>query len=163
MVKLKKKLIDWYEENKENRKRHNFKEFNKMKLKSGEQLALYCCRLENSYKLAYPGHKDKRFLIQKFSESIPKSAKKLLKNYRMINKMNDKKITWKEVKRCAAIYDCEKEMSTDTENEIVVELGQQINKGNYPRPKFPTHYYYKNDKNKYDKNNNGKVMNSQFW
>jgi len=72
-------------------------------------------------------------LQQKFNSSIPKRARKLFVTYRMINRITSKKMSWKEVKRCAKLYDCEveereeekvKREYEESEEDIVINVGQ---------------------------------------
>ena len=82
---VKEKLLDWYNDNEENRKLKNFKLFEEMSYSSGQELYLYSCELENAFTLAYPKYDaiNSSILQRKFMATIPKSAKKLLGSYRM--------------------------------------------------------------------------------
>jgi len=131
---VKASLLEWYKDNAENRKLRNVRKFEEMRYEEREELYLYCCRLEKAYKLAYPkkDYLDSYVLTQKFNSSIPKRARKLLSTYKMINRITSKKMSWKEVKRCAKLYDCETEEREeekvkeyeDSEEEIVINVGQ---------------------------------------
>jgi len=134
---IKAKLLEWFSENKENRKRKYLRNFEKAKCKPNEELYLYCCKLENLYRLAYPkkNDMDNRMLQQKFLSSVPKEANKMMKTYRMFNRINDKKMKWSEMKRWAKLYDAEKEeldeekkvSDTDSsQEEIVIDVGQKL-------------------------------------
>jgi len=127
---VKEKLVDWFNAERVARHEKKLKNFEKMKQNADEELFWYCCKLENAYKMAYPrGNLDDSVLQRKFAGSITKPARKMLKTYKMVNRMTDKKMTWKEVKRCAHMYDCERETkeerNVDSDDEIVIDVGQK--------------------------------------
>jgi len=77
---VKKGLLEWYKESKDNRKMRYIKAFEEMKFERKEELYLYCCRLEKAYRLAYPKQSivDNTLLQQKFRTSVSSKARERL-------------------------------------------------------------------------------------
>lgn len=137
---LKRKLIEWYDDLKDMRKKINRNKFKNANYKPGESLYLYSTRLEKIYKIAYPNHDTNisKTLQEKYVSSLPRSSRKMISSQMMSYKLKDKRITWKMVQKCARLNDIEKEKLGDSENqvserEIIINIGQEkkvVNKAN---------------------------------
>lgn len=129
------KLLEWYENMKDLRKKKNRSNYEKAQFIKGESLYLYSTRLERLYKVAHPSHniKTSKSIQEKFQSSIPRSARTLLSSQIMSHKVNNRKITWKLIQQCARYYDLEKEKShldqrgtnSESEEEIVINVGSE--------------------------------------
>lgn len=127
------KLLEWYGNMKDLRKKKNRSNYEKAQFVKGESLYLYSTRLERLYKVAHPSHniKTSKSIQEKFQSSIPRSARTLLSSQIMSHKVNNRKITWKLIQQCARYYDLEKEKShldqrganSESEEEIVINVG----------------------------------------
>lgn len=132
--KVKKKLLEWYNNMKDLRKKKNRSRYEKAQFIHGESLYLYSSRLEKLYRVAHPNHnvKTSKSIQEKFQASIPKSARTLLSSQIMAYKINNKKITWKVIQQCARYYDLEREKEQgegkrkgqESEEEVVISVGQ---------------------------------------
>jgi len=132
---IKKKLLRWYKDMKDSRKKNLRKKYEKMKYRSGESLFLYCGRLEKAFKVAYPRRNVERnkVLIEKFKQTIPKAFARMLKNHTMMCKVTGRRTTWSEMKKFAQIQDMEMEEqnnldSSESETEIIIDVGREIKK-----------------------------------
>lgn len=133
--KVRDKLLEWYGNMKDLRKKKNRSNYEKAQFIKGESLYLYSTRLERLYKLAFPNHiiKNSKSIQEKFQSSIPKSARSLLSSQIMSHKVNNRKITWKLIQQCARYYDLDKEKShldqrgkdSESEEEIVINVGNE--------------------------------------
>jgi len=123
---LKRKLLNWYRDMEDSRKKSNRKRFEAMKFIEGESLYLFCNKMEKQYKIAYPKHKVQHssILMDKFKASLPGSALKMYKAHMMMCKFSGRKKSWHEIKKYAKIYDAEKEERDERhyENESVEEI-----------------------------------------
>jgi len=127
------KLLEWYGDSKENRKAKNIERFESMIYRSGQDLYLFCCELENAYVLAYPKHSanSSSVLQRKFMATIPRSARKMLGSYRMFNRVADKNMSWRHIKKWAKVYDSEIEVEEgykrdDERDLITIDIGQEL-------------------------------------
>ena len=82
-----------------------------MQRKPVESMLLYSNRLLTLFKLAFPkkSYKASDTLITKFRQTIPRDFKSIIDNQVYSYKLRDELITWEIIKKCARIYDAEKE------------------------------------------------------
>jgi len=130
---LKQKLLDWYDNLKELRRKKNKEKLSKIKYVTGESTFLYSTRLENLYKLCFPNKKinESKSLREKFVATVPKKFRSILSSTILAHKLSDKKITWKMIQKCARHYDLEKEKEqgvSEEEKSEVKEIEININK-----------------------------------
>ena len=128
----KKKLLQWYNNLSDLRKRKHKNKFKNANYIKGETLYFYSTRLEKLFKLAYPSHKIdySKTLQEKYISTIPKSSRKMISAQVINCKVADQKIAWRMVQKCARLYDAEHEKnmvdSDDKESteEIIINVGR---------------------------------------
>ena len=100
---FKQKMILWYNDMKDLRKKKAKAQFEKTSYDKTESLYLYSTRLEKIFKRAYPNSKVEKdhVLQEKFLKTIPKSARKQLTNIFFNDKMNGKTSSWSTVQKFA--------------------------------------------------------------
>lgn len=157
---VKRKFINWYQEEDAVRKDNAKKVFSRATYKTGETLLMYCNRLLTLFKKAYP-RKDvdcSNTLINQLRQSVPMEVKQILNAQILSAKIEDKKMTWNKVLKIARIYDLdnlEKGEERAIEDEIIeinltnakhlqVDSGRTHYRsgGNYSNP--PRKYDYEN-------------------
>lgn len=127
------KLLEWFNNSKDSRKRKQRDLFKRTNYIKDESLYLYMARLEKQFKNAYPHHNvdDSKIIIKKLLSSLPKSIKGQMKAQIMSYKLNDRKIKWKTLKKWAKCFDLEREDETsmseegELDREVVITLGQR--------------------------------------
>jgi len=129
---VKVKLLEWFEDSKETRKLRRIRQFEKIKYMKGEEMFLYCCRLEGAFKLAYPKQRVSKSTVlqQKFRTTVPREVSAMLRTHKIIMKASNKAMSWSDVKKCAKNYDEElvelreeKASHKDSsDDEIVIDL-----------------------------------------
>ena len=132
--RVKDKLLEWYNNMKDLRKKKNRSRYEQAQFIPGESLYLYSSRLEKLYRVAHPNHnvKTSKSIQEKLQASIPKSARILLSSQIMSYKLNNKKVTWKVIQQCARYYDLEREKEHgeerkkghESEEEVTISVGQ---------------------------------------
>lgn len=126
--KVKRKLLKWYDEEKEGRKIIARENFESARMKDYESVLLYCNRLLKLYKIAYPkkDHEKSKILMNKLKRTVNKKMRSIIENQMISHEINDKKITWQKILKLARIYDVENNKSTndyqdgDEDEEVVV-------------------------------------------
>lgn len=143
--KVKKKLLRWYEEEKEAREMKVKRNFEKAKMKVSESLSLYSNRLLKLFKMAYPkkDHEKSSILINKFKETVGKKMRNVIDNQIISHKINDKKMTWKKIQKLARIYDVESEVKEDETKEsdedvVVINLSKKDNWQDHDKKEWKT-------------------------
>ena len=131
---MKEKLLNWYDNSKEVRRKKNKKRFKNAGYSSGDSFYLFAVKLESLYKLAYPKHKvsHSQTLREKYLSAIPKSFRRELKSQLSTFRLQDRKVPWAMVKKCANLKDLEGENDSEQETvatkgsdrEIVINVGQ---------------------------------------
>jgi len=130
---MKKNLLEWYDQTRGVREVCLQKRFDDMEYNEKESLFLYCTRLERAFKRAYPGVKveDSRILKEKFIATIPRAARKVVKQKLLNCDFNGKKVDWNDVRSGAMIYDNMRESKNTTDEkddteEIVIDIGREV-------------------------------------
>ena len=132
--KVKRKLLRWYEDEKEIRRRRSKKKFDSIRMKEKETLMMYSNRILAAFKRAYPKKKyETSFtLIKKFQKTVPSTIRNKLDSHIMHYKMQDKKITWKKIQKYCGLLDIDnssdEEMSEEKE-VIKINLTKPENSG----------------------------------
>ena len=128
---IKRKLLSWFSEMKQARKRRAKMEFNKIQYNSKEPLYLYSNRLEKAFSKAYPNAKAEKnsTLREKYMNTIPKSARNQLS---FISFIGNKPITWSHIQELAARRDSQmgeyKCSSSSEEDTDVKEIFINVNR-----------------------------------
>jgi hypothetical protein len=138
---VKDKLLTWHQDMHELRKKKNREDFNKLKYTKGESLFLFSSKMEKLFKIAYPKHKvqTSNIIREKFLKTIPKDFKRIVTNQIISDKINNKKVKWSTIQKCARFKDVEDENEKETDSEdggnsytgkdeIVVCIGQKQKK-----------------------------------
>ena len=132
----KEKLIKWYRDSAEVRKKSHKKKFGKARPKAGESLYLFSIKLASLYKKAYPRHDINRSkkLIQQFKKIIPRKTRELLENQSMTRKMQGRKADWNFIQKCIKLKDNDidsidtdsnEESSPEKVREVEINLGDR--------------------------------------
>ena len=122
---LRNKLLEWYDEEEEVRRKKAKKKFDNARMNNGESLTLYGNRLLTLFKRAFPG---KRYemsgtLIDKYRSTIPLSVKNLINSQILSYKLENRQITWTQIQKCARVCELEsKEVYEDGEDDDVVVI-----------------------------------------
>ena len=127
---VKGKLLEWFNNSRESRKRMNRKKFKIASYRAGESLYLFAVRLEGPFKIAYPNHKFRysKILQAKYFDAVPRAFRGELKAQVTGCNLKGKLISWDMIKKCASLKDAEGENETDRdedkqEREIVINVG----------------------------------------
>ena len=131
--KLKKKLLEWYEDMEEAREEEYKNKFEMMTHKKGESLYLYSTRLERSFDLAYPDEDNQKSykLRQKYLDTVPSSFRKELKSIISYDSHVKKQTKWRDIQRDARRADADRKASkkqdvkddSGSEEEIIINIG----------------------------------------
>ena len=121
---VKRKLLDWFDEEKEARKRRARKNFEGARMRTNENVLMYSNRVLSLFKLAFPrkNFKTSTTLIDRFRSSVPKRVKNLIDNQIFNCKLDDRKLDWERIQKCVRIYDLEQEEKKDQSDDDVVEV-----------------------------------------
>ena len=132
---MRRKLLDWYDNYRDARKRNCRDRFKNMKFVKGESIYLFSSRLEKQYRAAYPRHhvSSSKSLQQKFVSSLPRTIREQAKAQIVSSKLNGKELSWKTVQKWAQYFDSEIEKDSDeniasennSDSEIVINIGQE--------------------------------------
>ena len=146
--KIKSKMLCWFEDMKDLRKKNARQQFEVMKFTKGDTLYLYSTKLEKTFKRAYPNKKTdtSSMLREKFVKSIPKSDSKQLSSQLFSSKLNDKSMTWSSVQKFARCRDVwikenkNREDDDDEPKEILINVNEtkEVTSRTYNKP----HYDY---------------------
>ena len=158
--KFKRRLLNWYKENKKNRKEQMKINFKMSKWEKDESLYLYSTKLKHLFKLAYPTAETKRNkkLINKLIESVPEKMIPAIKNFIFTKELKGKKVKFVEIQQCIKIQD---RLYEDNHSEraapmtdVVIQTGKVVESEENNEPKNDSNndecnYYNKNNANKY--------------
>ena len=152
---IKKKLLNWYKEEKEIRMAKAKKKFENAKCRKEESLYVFSARLESLFKIAYPmkNHETSQTLIYQFKHSVPRGMKEIINSQILRYKLRDRKIPWKVVQKCARLYDLETNLeskekdSSDETHEITINLSNSRGQSNY-------NHFKRNNDNQFSQNPN---------
>ena len=88
------KLMQWYEDTEESRKKGHKKKFKNAQQKEGDSLYLFSIRLESLFKKAYPTHDSKKSskLLDRFKRTISRKAREALESQIMSAKMKGENV-----------------------------------------------------------------------
>jgi hypothetical protein len=130
---VKEKLLIWFKNSKDLRKKKDRDRFRNMQYNMGESLYLYSSRLEKQYKVAFPKHtvQTSKSLQDRFVTSLPKKIKEQVKSQIMGYKIGNKKVLWEIIQKWAQCFDVEKDkekedssvVEVDSDEEIVINIG----------------------------------------
>lgn len=128
---IKSKLLEWWSNFEDIRKKRNKQKFAKATYARNETLSLYAARLEKNFKVAFPSKnaQTSRTLLDKYVDSIPKKMRKLLKSRICDHKYLDEKMKWSMVKKWARTQDAERDLEEDDDednDDIVISVGTDI-------------------------------------
>ena len=135
--KIRKKLLTWFNNMEELRKKKTMGKFSKIKYSSEDSLYLYSIKVENTFKAAYPKRsvKTSSKLIDKFVNTVPKRHREDFKRQVRAERMKKKngKIKWSTVQRVARLIDVERNNGyTSSESdrdsvtkEIVINIAKE--------------------------------------
>ena len=101
---LKPKLLDWYHSERSSQKQRGYAELEKAMMGSGESLNIYCMRLEQLAKRAYPDSvkERERHLRRKFRSSVPRQTLDKLENaLSSFSLFGEVKLTWPQMRKFA--------------------------------------------------------------
>ena len=129
--KVKKKLLKWYKDEEEARKRRAKNKFEKCKRIDGEDVLVYSNRLLSMYKKAYPKkrYETSNKLIEKLLKTIPSAMKHKLENQILNYKLRNKNMTWEKIQKCMRIMDMANSESEEKEDPI-----EEVIKINFSKP-----------------------------
>lgn len=158
----KEKLLEWYYEEDEMRRRKAKQKFNNARPRSKENMFIYSKRLETLYQKAHPKHKVKtsNTLMTKFKDSCSTDLKDIIVSQEFSHKLNEQNINWKFIQKCARIYDLnigeDSEGEIEEEKEIIINLNEDVNARNYRHENDIPKKVYKQEfvNNRYKNNNN---------
>lgn len=127
---VKDKLLLWFEDMKELRKRKSRRAFGKATFERGESLYLYSNKLERLYRVAYPKHKVEHssMLRDKFISTIPRRFRSDMSSQVMKDKMRDRKVRWSAIQKVARFKDVEREVEEDSEEETISDERDSVNR-----------------------------------
>ena len=167
--KLKKKLLEWYDEMEEARQEEYKNNFEVISHKKGESFYIYASRLERTFSLAFP-ETDPEYstkLRKKYIETVPSSFRKMLKSIISYDNHVHKKTKWKEIKRCARQKDLELKATkkkdnkddSESEEEIIINIGNDQNAQVESKPSTVS---IQNGTNYQNNNSNNQRYNNQY-
>ena len=136
---LKDKLITWYKDMKDMRKKKAKAQFDKATYQEKESLYLYSTKLEKLFRRAYPLNKVSKstLLRDKYVNTVPNKVKKDIKRQMFTDSMNDKPTTWDSIQKFARHrdvwmqtekYDDDSETKDEQSDAIVINVGDVQNK-----------------------------------
>jgi len=154
---VKKKLLKWFDNLKEQRRAENKKAFKNAKYVRGESLYLFSSRLQKLYEIAYPSRdvSSSKSLVEKFIASVPTKDRESFNNLQISYKMKNRNVRWRTVQKCARLRDAalEKEaVRTDSDErkdnhvrEVIISTAQKTGKDDNSIIKTPTGNSPRND------------------
>lgn len=127
---VKRKLIKWYNDEKEIRIQRARKRFEREKMKDRESLLSYSNRLLSSFKKAFPNKKPDHSstLIYKLQKTVPKSVRSKIDTQMAHYKLRDTKMSYERIQKYCGILDLEdsgEETSDRDESIIKINLTRQ--------------------------------------
>lgn len=137
---VKEKLLGWYSEEEENRKRKAKQRFNNAKPRTNETMYLYSQRLEGLYLNVHPKHQVKysKTLINKYKDTVHTDLKIILNSQLFDHKLKGEKVLWKTIQKCGRIYDLDVKQDSgkdsDNDKEIIINLNKPTNTNTTYKP-----------------------------
>ena len=115
----KEKLIQWYEDTEEVRRKSHKKKFKNAQRRDGDSLYIFSIRLESLFKKAYPTHDVQKSskLFDRFKKCISRKAREALESQILNAKMKGEDIRWKFVQKWAQLRDNLAGVSSESESE----------------------------------------------
>ena len=144
--KLRRKLLLWYDEMEEERKKQYKANFQSIKQSKNESLYMYSTRIERVFKLAYPRKDVERSntLREKYMDTVNYAFYKVLKSIISYDDYNQKQTKWSAIQRTARKHD--RELKADKERkaadrrndseeeEIIINIQQEKPQDKVSRP-----------------------------
>ena len=144
--KLRRKLLLWYDEMEEERKKQYKANFQSIKQNKNESLYMYSTRIERVFKLAYPRKDVERSntLREKYMDTVNYAFYKVLKSIISYDDYNQKQTKWSAIQRTARKHD--RELKADKERkaadrkndseeeEIIINIQQEKPQDKVSRP-----------------------------
>ena len=149
--KLRRKLLLWYDEMEEERKKQYKANFQSIKQNKNESLYIYSTRIERVFKLAYPRKDVERSttLREKYMDTVSYSFYKVLKSIISYDDYNQKQTKWSAIQRTARKHDRDLKANKERkeadrrdyseEEEIIINLQQEK-----PQDKVSRTHYQQN-------------------
>lgn len=128
---VKKKLLEYYQDRKRERKIKQRAIFRDMKINRSESVYFFAARIEKQYRVAYPSHsvRTSQTLRDKFTLSLPKAIRTVWKSQMLAYKMSNVQLTWKTVLKWAKLFDAEQSTedggSDSPGTAIVINVGER--------------------------------------
>ena len=168
---VRRKLIKWYEGEEETRKELAKRKFEKAAMKPQETKLMYSNRLLQLFKLANPKKKfDKSpVLISKFQQTVNKRMRRIIENQIFMHKIDDTKMSWRKVQKCAKIYDLENEARKKEKSSSENEEEEEVVVINFSKEANENKIYKKNywdrvpNNNRYENYNNNEYNYNKHW
>lgn len=153
--KVKIKLIQWYEDEKESRKKKSKRKYENVQMRAGESLLMYSNRLLSLFKKAYPrkSHETSNKLIDKFQQTVPRNVKHKLENQILHYKLHNKRLTFKKLQKFAGILDLNSNPVSDEEsdNRDIVKIN--LSRPDYVKKSWQNNNNWENKRPVYTTNN----------
>lgn len=159
---VKVKLLEWYQEESEVRRERAVKAFSKLRYQKGQTMLMYCNKMLNLFKKAYPKKEIEvsNTLIGQLRRTVPHGIRHLIDSQILSLKLENKKMTWSKLTRIARIYDLEnlekREEIEDEDTEIIeINLNNSKYISNYRGQKgnYRDEEYYRDKESYRDKEN----------
>ena len=124
---LKKKLIKWYNYEKESRQNKHRIKFQSVQYESDESIFLFATKLERMFRVAFPKKmvSYSKTLREKFISVLPVQYASMINNQLIGKKMAGKRVKWEDVKKLASMCDSEKGSHQAKCEEILINVGTQ--------------------------------------
>lgn len=123
---VKRKMLKWYEDEREARRKRAKNKFETVRMKERETLLMYSNRVVSLFKKAYPRKQINKSstLMNKFQKTVPKNIRNKVNSQRNHFKLQDKVMTWEKLQKFVGILDLN---SSDDEREEEEEEVVKIN------------------------------------
>lgn len=120
---VKMKLLRWYDEEKELRKKSARKKFDQARMKERESVLMYSNRLLSMFKIAFPkkNYESSETLMNRFRDTIPRKMKNIVDSQMFNLKLVNKKMSFEKIQKCARLFDVENGENFQGQEETVVE------------------------------------------
>lgn len=117
---IKKKLLKWRKDSKEAIENKTRNRFHRASMKRSEGLRMYAARLEQAFKLAYPGKpvNTSNTLRRKYFETVPDNVRtQLIASRSMGMAMNKKDMTWSTVRTVVSSLEADTEITSNSDSD----------------------------------------------
>lgn len=126
---VKKKLIEWYAGEQEDRSKEAKERFKSAVVGDGENLLKYTNRLLSLFEVAYPNKVAdySSTILKQFRETISNEARLMLDTQIIAFQMDDRKMLWKDIQKWARLYD--KQHKKEDKEVITISLSKNVQSG----------------------------------